>query len=179
MLTSFLVIVAFTFAAFMIGVLLSLAAHKFKVEPKDPMQHLVEQCLPQVQCGQCGYVGCAEYATAVLNGEAPINLCTPGGEATVKALADLLHMPMPSDLPTNSEESMAHIIAEKCIGCGKCAKVCPYDAISGVIKQCHVVDTQYCTGCTKCVACCPTSCIEMQIVEQTTQTWDWNLHEDK
>lgn len=177
MINTFFVILAFTFAAFILGALLSLAAKKLKVEPKDPMQHLIEGCLPQVQCGQCGYVGCSEYATAVLTGEAPITLCTPGGEATIRAIANVMHMPVPTT--DNADDSMddmvACIEASKCIGCTKCAKKCPYDAIIGKLKEAHQVQEQFCTGCKKCVETCPTKCITMKVVEQTTDTWDWNI----
>lgn len=178
MLSTFLIIFSFTFGVFILGVLLSLAAKKFNVEPKDPMQHLVENCLPGVQCGQCGYVGCAEYANAILLEHAPINLCTPGGEATTKAIADVMHLPIPEASDnTSAEEMVAYILEDKCIGCTKCAKACPYDAIMGKIKQPHQVDPKYCTGCTKCVETCPTKCIEMKVLEPTTDTWNWNITE--
>ncbi|MGN1394373.1 MAG: RnfABCDGE type electron transport complex subunit B [Succinivibrionaceae bacterium] len=176
MLNTFLIILAFTFTLFILGALLSLAAKKFNVEPKDPMQHLVEDCLPQVQCGQCGYVGCAEYATAIITGEAPINLCTPGGDATVKAIADVMHMPIPTNNSLESQkEQIAYIDSSKCIGCTKCAKICPYDAIEGTIKQPHFVHPEFCTSCRKCINTCPTKCIDMVDIEETTDTWNWVL----
>ena len=49
----------------------------------------VEGLLPHTQCAQCGYPGCRPYAEAVVDG-APLDLCPPGGEATFKALQDLL-----------------------------------------------------------------------------------------
>src|SRR5690606_16276009 len=35
----------------------------------------VEQLLPRIQCGQCGYPGCRPYAAAIVAGTADINLC--------------------------------------------------------------------------------------------------------
>lgn len=174
MLSTFFIILSFTFIVFIIGFLLSFAAKKLKVEPKDPMQHMVEKCLPQVQCGQCGYIGCSEYALAILSGESPINLCPPGGDLTVKKLAELLHMPIPEDGPAK-EELVASIIPYDCIGCTKCAKICPYDAIEGKLKEKHTVIPDYCTACGKCIDTCPKNCIIMQPIPQTTQTWDWKL----
>jgi Na+-translocating ferredoxin:NAD+ oxidoreductase subunit B len=180
MISTFLIILTFTFGVFILGVLLSLAAKKFNVEPKDPMQHLVERCLPGVQCGQCGYIGCAEYANAIILEHAPINLCTPGGDATIKALADVMHMPIPEVSNNNDENNhdmIAYIHEDKCIGCTKCAKACPYDAIMGKIKEPHKVDENFCTGCKKCIETCPTKCIEMKTVEVTTDTWNWDISE--
>jgi len=46
--------------------------------------------LPGSQCGQCGYVGCAQAAAALARGEAPVTLCPPGGKATAENLAKRL-----------------------------------------------------------------------------------------
>ncbi|MHB8254740.1 MAG: RnfABCDGE type electron transport complex subunit B, partial [Acidiferrobacter sp.] len=47
--------------------------------------------LPQTQCRRCGFDGCQPYARALLQGQAAINRCPPGGEYTRLALAQLLH----------------------------------------------------------------------------------------
>ena len=52
------------------------------------------------------------------------------------------------------------LITEKCIGCGKCMKVCPVDAAAGEKKKLHTVDTEKCTGCGICTANCPVMAIE-------------------
>jgi RnfABCDGE-type electron transport complex B subunit len=51
-------------------------------------------------------------------------------------------------------------ITERCIGCHKCAKICPVDAPSGEKKKLHVVDEARCIGCGICTAACPVQAIE-------------------
>lgn len=46
------------------------------------------------------------------------------------------------------------IIADKCRGCTLCAKNCPTDAISGAVKQPHVIDKKKCIKCGLCARNC-------------------------
>jgi Na+-translocating ferredoxin:NAD+ oxidoreductase subunit B len=125
----------------------------------------IDAVLPQTQCGECNYSGCLPYAEALVQGVAPINKCPPGGVATVKALAALLHIddsPYLSEAIENTREPSVAIIREaECIGCTKCIKACPVDAILGSGKLMHAVISHECTGCGLCVEPCPVDCIEM------------------
>jgi NADH:ubiquinone oxidoreductase subunit F (NADH-binding)/NAD-dependent dihydropyrimidine dehydrogenase PreA subunit len=51
------------------------------------------------------------------------------------------------------------IIDDTCIGCTKCARFCPVDAISGDIKKQHTIDLDTCIRCGACKKACPVSAI--------------------
>ena len=49
--------------------------------------------------------------------------------------------------------------ADKCIGCTKCARNCPVEAISGAVKKPHAIDTAKCIKCGTCLSGCPVGAI--------------------
>jgi len=158
------------------GVVLGYTAIRFKVEG-DPLVEKIDALLPQTQCGQCSYPGCKPYAEAIANGEAEINQCPPGGEATISALADLLERDIIPLNPENGEASaktVVYIDEETCIGCTLCIQACPLDAILGAAKQMHTVITEECTGCDLCIPPCPVDCIHIREVKPSISTWQWD-----
>jgi len=125
----------------------------------------IDDLLPQTQCTRCGYAACRPYAEAVARGEAQINQCPPGGQATIDALARLLDRPVLELNPANGIETprkVAFIDESRCIGCARCLAPCPVDAIVGAAKHMHTVLSDRCTGCELCLAPCPVDCIEMR-----------------
>ncbi len=162
--------------AIVFGMILGYASVKFKVEG-DPLADQIDSLLPQTQCGQCGYPGCRPYAEAIATGEAPINKCPPGGEATMHALADLLDVePLEMDKEAGEQPEVpevAYIIEKDCIGCTLCIQACPVDAIVGAPKHMHTVIESECTGCELCLPPCPVDCIIMKQRKTTVDNWKW------
>lgn len=162
--------------ALLFGILLGFAAIYYKVEG-DPMVDKLDKLLPQTQCGQCTFPGCRPYAEAIANGEAEINQCPPGGEETIKAIADLLGV---EAIPLNEEHGeapdlplVAVIDEQTCIGCTLCIQACPVDCIVGAAKQMHTIIESECTGCKLCLPPCPVDCIDMVPVKVEPANWKW------
>jgi len=92
--------------------------------------------------------------------------------ASLCALGQTAPNPVISTLQYFESEYMAHIkdrkcpagkckkmirysiLAEKCIGCGLCAKKCPASCIKGEKKQPHVIDSAACIKCGACEKSC-------------------------
>ena len=55
---------------------------------------------------------------------------------------------------------MAYRITDDCVGCTLCAKNCPVKAITGELKQQHVINAGRCVSCGLCGKLCPKSAIE-------------------
>jgi electron transport complex protein RnfB len=156
------------------GLGLGWAAVRFRSD-SDPVVDQIDALLPQTQCAQCGYPGCRPYAEAIASGEADINQCPPGGEAGIRALADLLGReakPLNPDNGVEKPRTVAVIDEEACIGCTLCIQACPVDAIVGASKQMHTVIESECTGCDLCLPPCPVDCIEMVAPGQQRQPWE-------
>lgn len=83
-------------------------------------------------------------------------------------------------VPVNTTSYIPVVDTEKCIGCGKCNKVCPMDAITvsnneikinpdldlteenKITKKCARVNKDICLGCGVCVKNCPVGAIKLE-----------------
>ena len=170
MLTPVLVLMAL---GLVFGLGLGWAAIRFRVQ-SNPVIERIDALLPQTQCGQCGYPGCRPYAEAISSDTADINQCPPGGDAGIRALADLLgREPKPLN-PENGEVTPKTVVVideQRCIGCTLCIQACPVDAIVGATKLMHTVIASECTGCDLCLPPCPVDCID--IIEVKTDILRW------
>ena len=136
----------------------------------------IDAWLPQTQCTQCGYPRCRAYAEALAGGTAEINQCPPGGDITIQALSDLLHIPprpLDTHFGTHQPRVRAVIDESLCIGCRKCIDACPVDAILGAHKLMHTVLTADCTGCELCLPPCPVDCIALVPRNSTEPLEPW------
>jgi heterodisulfide reductase subunit A len=97
------------------------------------------------------YAGCAE-------GPKDIKESVTQASAAVARAIRLMHK---GEITTEPITSV--VVAEACKSCGKCAEVCPYNAISVDVKRKTpaVVNTAACAGCGTCAAECPFDAIVM------------------
>ena len=157
------------------GIGLGFAAKKFHVQG-DPLADKINDILPASNCGNCGFPGCQAFAEALAasagDGSIGINLCSPGGSQTVKAIADILGVE-PVTMEDDNGPCVAFIDEVRCIGCTACIKACPVDAIVGGNKQSHTVLANWCTDCKACIEPCPVDCISMVPLVQTLYDWKW------
>lgn len=154
-------ILVFGLLALIAGLLLAWVSERVPAD-EDDLVGSIDDVLPQTQCAQCGYPGCRPYAQAIADGNAPINLCPPGGDTTVRRLADLLGrdvVPLASPAP---DPQVALIDESRCIGCLHCRNACPVDAIVGAQSLMHTVIAAECTGCELCIPPCPVDCIDLR-----------------
>lgn len=158
--------------ALTLGVTLAWVARRFQIA-RDPVAEKIEALLPQTQCAQCGYPGCRPYAEAIASEQADINRCPPGGERTIRALADLLGRetkPLATEVGQEKPALLAVIDEKRCIGCTLCIQACPVDAIIGSSKWMHTVIAAECTGCELCLPPCPVDCIDLVIDQQRARS---------
>jgi heterodisulfide reductase subunit A len=97
------------------------------------------------------YAGCAEGPKDIKES------VTQGSAAAARAIR-LMHKGMVTTEPITSM-----VIAEHCKSCGKCAEVCPYNAITVDVKKKTpaVVNSAACAGCGTCAAECAFGAIVM------------------
>lgn len=165
-------IASLTLLGLALGGLLGIAARFLRVEG-NPLTDQVAALLPGSQCGQCGYPGCGAAAQAIASGAAAPTICPPGGRAVAEELANLLGVAVDLSGVADKGPMVAHVHEALCIGCCKCFKRCPTDAIMGANNMIHSVFADACTGCEKCFEVCPTEAIEMHPLSPTMQTWFW------
>lgn len=166
--------------------ILGWANKKFHVEV-DPRIEAVMSALPGANCGGCGYVGCGEYAEAVVLNNAPVDKCPVGGESCAAEIASIMGVELDTSFPYRPivhcgayyEDRLqrhdyrgertcraANLVAGVqgctygCMGFGDCTRACNYDAIH-VVNGLATVNYDKCIGCGACIKACPRNIISM------------------
>ncbi len=170
--------------AVVLSYILGWANKKFKVEV-DPKIESVLEALPGVNCGGCGYLGCSDYAVAIVTDNDPVNKCTVGGDACATLVAEIMGVEVGELVKVSAVVhcgahshdrlqlteyrgekrcASAHQVAGVqgctfgCLGFGDCVRACNYDAIhigDGLAE----VDYGKCIGCGACSKVCPRAII--------------------
>ncbi len=55
--------------------------------------------------------------------------------------------------------STLHLSPEACIGCGRCAEVCPHAVFAIESGKAHILDKDSCMECGACALNCPTTAL--------------------
>ncbi len=185
----FYAFISVTLMGGILGIGLAIAARLLVVK-KDKRVSAVEEILPGANCGACGFPGCSGYAEGIVNKDADINLCSPGGPTVLAKIAEI----MGKEAASSGEKMVAQVHCRgnrdtsvfsynykgiedcnamysmfggdkdckySCLARGSCIKVCPVDAISRDEKNRIWVNKDLCISCGKCVDVCPTGAIKM------------------
>lgn len=171
------------------GLLLAIASIVMAV-PVDEKAVAIEEVLAGANCGACGYSGCAGYAAALAAGECEdTSLCSPGGSACAKAVAEIMGVAAGDSTPMTAvvlchgtEANAANIMdyhgdmscktaaqlfgggkacSYGCLGLGDCEAACPFDAIHVGENGLAEVDSEKCRACKICINVCPKGVIEL------------------
>jgi len=143
-------------------------------------------------CGKCtpcrvGTVRMLEILDKITSGNGTMEdidkleeLCNYVKSASLCGLGQTAPNPVLSTLQYFRDEYIAHVrdkkcpagvcknlmkyvvLEDKCKGCTACARKCPVGAISGSVKQPHVIDTEKCVKCGVCIETCKFGAIVKQ-----------------
>jgi len=177
------------------GAGLAYASRKFAVKTDPRVQDLLA-VLPGINCGACGFPGCAGYAEAIASAGAEINLCSPGGPEVAEKICSILGVTSTAiekrivfircqGAATSVRDAvydgvqtcaLAALVGDGYLACknaclmfGDCAAVCPFDAIDWTPGNVPRINPDKCTACRKCISACPKSLITLRPISKSIQ----------
>jgi H+/Na+-translocating ferredoxin:NAD+ oxidoreductase subunit B len=181
-------VISVTFLALFLGLVILLISKKFKVR-EDPLVGAVNNLLPGVNCGACGYPGCENLAKALVETRDPAKVCPVGGAELADQIGQALGMKMSAPKPVvctvlcQGSFEHAKVSAEyrgiqncwaatrayigpkecpfACVGLGSCVAACKYGALEIKDRLVNVIEDR-CVGCGACVRTCPKNVLVLQ-----------------
>ena len=84
--------------ALILTFVLGWANKTFHVEVDSRVEAIIE-ALPGANCGGCGFVGCGDYAEAIVAKNAEISLCNVGGASCARNVAAIMGVEVGESLP--------------------------------------------------------------------------------
>ena len=127
----------------MLEILDRIVANEGSIEDLDLLEELAEDITNTALCG-LGQSACKPVVST---------LCYFRNEYLAHVVDH--HCPI-----CNGRKRRLVVNAELCKGCGKCKRNCPMEAISGEIRQPHVIDNEKCIHCGACWGACPFGAID-------------------
>jgi len=173
---------------FLLASVLAFVSQKLKVK-EDPKVERINEALPGINCGACGFTSCHEYAVALAEGKIGPGECKAGGEKVAEKLCGILGVCVQkkakeiavlrcgADASRRKKKASytgiktclaAHntfggevLCAYGCLGYGDCRVSCPFGAIT-LVNGLPRIDKDKCTACGRCVSACPRRLITVE-----------------